>query len=210
MRSCFMMLGLTLSGVFANSALAGNEDPAARTQSLVDAFKSVRKGDDAKPLTAADRQANLTAFTALDGFFDYDRITADAIAPQKANLSADQLQRYKQMFKELIRLVAYPDSGAFLKRAQLTISPAQANGAGQIVAMDCKIPADDIETKVVFTWAKRADGLRVTDVAFDGSSLIKDYQNQFGRIIAKDKATGFIALLEKRLAKEQKERQAIP
>jgi len=205
-----MMLGLTLTGVLATSAQAANEDPAARTHNLIDAFKNVRKGDEAKPLAAADRQANVTAFSTLDGFFDYDRITGDAIAPQKANLSADQLQRYKQMFKELIRLVAYPDSGAFLKRAQLNVSPAQAAGQGQTVAMDCKIPADDIETKVVFTWTKEADGWRVTDVAFDGSSLIKDYQNQFGRIITKEKATGFIALLEKRLAKEQKERQAIP
>jgi ABC-type transporter MlaC component len=189
---------------------AAGEDLSGRTQALIDAFKQVRKAEEGKTLTAQDKQANLATFTLLDTFFDYDRITSDAIAPHKASLSAEQVQRYKKVFRELIRLVAYPDSGSFLKRAQITVNPPENNGATSTVAINAKVPAEDIETKVTFFWTKTGGLWRVTDVSFDGASLIKDYQNQFGRILNKDKAAGFMSLLEKRLTKEQKERQAIP
>ena len=210
MRTLHLSLCLGIAAVFSAVAVADDDDLTARTHALIDAFKQVRKTDEGKILPPADRQANLTTFTLLDTFFDYDHITSDAIAPQKANLTADQLRAYKRMFRDLIRLIAYPDSGSFLKRAQITVSPAQLNGTTGSVAMDAKIPAEDIETKVIFFWNKTGTDWRITDVSFDGSSLVKDYQNQFGRIINKDKATGFMSLLEKRLSKEQKERQAIP
>jgi phospholipid transport system substrate-binding protein len=208
-RSYYLAFWLGVAQALSQTVAAA-EDPAARTNALIDAFKQVRKADEGKTLTAEDKQANLATFSLLDTFLDFDRLTSDAIAPHKASLSEEQLQHYKQSFRELIRLVAYPDSGAFLKRAKITVSPPKLNGATASVTMDAKVPAEDIETKVAFTWSKNGETWRVTDVSFDGASLVKDYQNQFGRIIGKEKATGFMALLEKRLTKEQKERQAIP
>ncbi|MCK5689855.1 ABC transporter substrate-binding protein, partial [Myxococcota bacterium] len=41
------------------------------------------------------------------------------------------------------------------------------------------------------------------DVLFDGASLVKDYSNQFARLIKKNGVDGLIEKMKKRLKKEE-------
>ena len=75
------------------------------------------------------------------------------------------------------------------------------------VPVDAYIAEKDLDITTVFHWRKTAKGWRVVDVSFDGASLVKDYQNQFGRIIRKEGTDAFLNRLQARLEKVQTEMQ---
>jgi ABC-type transporter MlaC component len=179
-------------------------DAKARTEALINAFKKVKVAKEGQTLTEAERKANEAAFVALDGFMDFDRLTTEVIAPHKDKLTPEQLTQFHQLFKELVRMIAYPKSGSAFNDAQYTFAPPtkRADG-GWDVAMTITWPAEDLTVEVAFHWAEASGALRLYDVSFDGDSLIRDYQNQFGRIIEKEGAAGLMKKLETRKAEEQ-------
>ena len=107
------------------------------------------------------------------------------------------------MLEELIRMVAYPDSGAFLNEAKITIGAAKINGNKADVEMEALLEEEDFETIATYHWHKVKKQWKLFDVSFDGDSLIKDYQNQFGGIIKEKGVKGLVDLLNKRHAKEK-------
>ncbi len=199
-------LPLLLSSLLAPAAHAADADPLARTRALIALFEKVQTPADGAAPTAAMREANAATYAALDGFFDREALTTTPIAPHRAKFSDAQAARFGELFWALLRLVAYPDSGAFLREAETQL--AKAGDAS--TRLKARLPKDDLETEVVFHWKPGPDGLRVVDVDFDGASLMKDYQNQFGRLIAKHGVDGLIAKLEARRADEEKKRGALP
>ena len=189
----------------ASEPASTKSGPDARMGQLLDTFKTIKvHASEGAALSAEERKANETAFKAADAYFDFDRLTAAAIAPHKKALSADQLTRYHRDFSALIRLVAFPRSGAFVQQAKVELSPAAIIGKKADVAMHGHMPDDDIDTRIVFKWEDVAGQWRVTDVSFDGVSMVKDYQNQFGKLIKKDGAEGFLKKLQSRLEQERK------
>jgi ABC-type transporter MlaC component len=204
---------LVLVGLFlTSSALAA--DPVAQTSALVTAFKAVKtrpKGS-TEPLSEVDRRANGAAFLALDAFFDYERIAGDAIAPRKAAFSAEQLKKFMADFREVIRLVAYPDSGRALGKATSNIKAGAKRADKKLVDVDMvlRFEGEDSDTKVTFHWVDVGGSWKVYDVSFDGASLVKDYQNQFGRIIDKDKVDGLMKKLQKKLDEKRKDSVVAP
>jgi ABC-type transporter MlaC component len=194
MRSIALVLALLALPLAARAAPA----PAARTEALIAAFQKV-KPDDGR-LAAADRAANERAFAELDGFLDFDTLTAEPIRPHLAKFTPAQKQEFTGKFRQLIRLVAYPDSGSFFRKARRTVGAPRAVGADQVVDVVLRLPEEDLETKVSFHWRPVAGTLRLVDVDFDGDSLVRDYQNQFGRIVEKDGAAGLLRKADDKLA----------
>jgi ABC-type transporter MlaC component len=191
--------------VVALPLAAGAKTPLERTSDLVDAFKQVKVAKEGETLTAADKDANRAVFKKLDDFFDFQLLTTEPLVPHRAKLTADQQTKVKSMFGELIRLVAYPKSGNFLRDAQYKL---KAGPKPDEVTMDASMPKEDFKTSVIFRWKQHAGSWRIVDVSFDGSSLIKDYTNQFGRIIDKDGAEGLVKKLTSRLEKERQKQGA--
>lgn len=193
------------AAALASDPAAGKNSPDTRMGQLLETFKTIKvPASEGAALSAEDRKANETAFKAADAYFDFNRLTAEAIAPHKKSLSADQLARYHRDFTALIRLVAFPRSGAFVQQARVQLSPAAVAGKKADVAMHGHAPDDDIDTRIVFKWEEIGSDWRVTDVSFDGVSMVKDYQNQFGKLIKKDGVEGFLKKLQNRLEQERK------
>jgi phospholipid transport system substrate-binding protein len=132
--------------------------------------------------------------------FDYETFATAAIEPHKAQFSATQLQKYRQVFDQLLRKTVHRQAGAALGDTRYSVGAAQDKGDRSVVEVKAHIPKDDLDTTVQFVWAKKAEAFRIVDVVIDGSSLVKDYSNQFGRIIKKDGVGGLLAKLEKRLS----------
>jgi ABC-type transporter MlaC component len=202
-RFAFLFVALLVAfSAQAAPGPAGAENPVDRTTALIEAFKAVESPAKGEKATAAEAAANRPRFEALDGFFDYDAIVNGAIVGREASFSADQLKRYRASFRDVIRAVGYPGGGRFFKRAAFTVrGGADKEGLGETV-IDASIADEDFTVAVLFRWKKIGDHLRVTDVAFDGDSLVLDYRNQFGRILDKEGAAGLVQRLEKRLAEE--------
>jgi ABC-type transporter MlaC component len=172
--------------------------PLDATKALIENFKSVKRAKKGQKLSAADRAANAAVFAKLDGRFAFERITAEAIRPHKSQLTADQLGIYTKTFRALIRMVSYPDSGGFFRKATYKLADA---GSAK-VNMEANLEEEDIDLEVTFHWAKIGATYKLVDVSFDGDSLVSDYQNQFGRILKKKGADAFVKKFQERHQKE--------
>lgn len=182
-----------LSAVFPALAIAAPDPAVTRTEQMIAAFKKVKSD--------ASTAANASAFSEIDSLISYETITARALEPRATKFTAAQKADFQKKLQELIGLVAYPESGDFFRRAKLTFKPLKTEGAETHVPFTAKLPEEDLEVEVTLHWAKQADGiLRMVDVSFDGDSLVRDYQNQFSKIIDKDGVKGLFQKLEERRA----------
>lgn len=190
------LLALTLLLPIAAQA-ATTFDARGQTEALIVAFKAVKRAEEGQKLSPADLKANEAAFKALDGFLDQAALVHGPLEPHVKAFKPKALEAFKARFWETLRLVAYPNSGAFFESAQYTLSDAKPDGARIQVAMHATLEAQDLETDVIFYWGAAG---RLVDISFDGASLVVDYRNQFGRIIKKKGVEGLIAVLEEKHA----------
>jgi ABC-type transporter MlaC component len=168
-----------------------------RTESLIATFKKVKSGD---KLSAADRKANEQLFGEIDRFMDFESLTSKPIEPRASKFSPKQRGEFADKFRELIRAIAYPDSGGFFREAKLKLgAPAEKAGA-TVVPIDASVPKQDLKTKLEFSWVRRDGTLKIADLSFDGDSLVKDYQNQFARIIDKEGVAGLLKKMDEKKA----------
>jgi phospholipid transport system substrate-binding protein len=204
LQKFFLIIGsLAITIALASSSALALDAPLVRTQALLKTFEGVQSAKPGQAPTDAMKKANAETYKRLDSFFDRDALTAEAIAPYKSKFAAPQLARYGELFWELIRLVAYPDA---LRGAKWSTKLGPQQGDLADVIVHARKEADDLETDVTFRWKHSGDNWRVYDVAFDGASLVSDYRNQFGKIIAKDGVPGLLKKLESRYNDERKKR----
>jgi ABC-type transporter MlaC component len=180
------------------TALAGTPPGALdRTRALVDDFIAVRVAPEGETLDATAVAANEALYRKLDALFDLDALVAASISPHLHRLTTAEAARVTKLFRSIIRREAYRAAGKAFD------GPACEIREGEEGAIDVRRSCDPTSTDPVITffWQTRTDGARVVDVAFDGDSLVKDYQNQFGRILDKEGGTGLIRRLEERAGK---------
>jgi len=199
------LFALWLAASLLAPALAQAAAPAAaptpgkdRTESFIASLKKVKKNDGT--LTEADKAQNARMFGELDGYLDFDTLTVKPIAPRADKLSAAEMASFRSKFRELIRLIAYPNAGGFFRKASLTFEPEAQQGELTLVPIKLKLPEEDMDTEVRFQWAKVGGALKIEDVQFEGDSLIKDYQNQLAKIVDKSGVPGLFKALDDRLA----------
>lgn len=191
-------LGLMVAGALATTPARASE-PKARTKALIETFLQVAKPPKEGALTPEQRQRNCAAYERLDRFFDFEAMISAAIEPHRDRLRPAQLERFKSDFRELIRRLAYPESGDYFRRTDITYGDATVRGESADVVMRAYDPRKDWETVVTFHWVQ--DGAwRLVDASFDGDSLVKDYQNQFGRLIEEHGVDGFLQKVRDKLA----------
>lgn len=205
MKLTLMTLTAVLLLPHAAHAAPATPTPEGQTRALVQAFLAVKTATEAEPLDAVARKANAAAFARLDGFFAWDSLAQAPFAKHRDALSEAQLARLQSAFRDTVRWVAYPDSGDFFRKARWRVDKV----AGNDVTLYASLPAEDVETRVTFHWRKVGDALRIVDVSFDGASLVLDYANQFGRIIAKHGADDLVRRLEERRDQERTARAGL-
>lgn len=192
-----------LAALVPTLALAGlPEDGQKRTQAFIDTLMTV-KSVETGTLPKADVDANQKIFTTLDGFFDWDYLMSEPVKPRIDKFSPAEKEEFTKKFKEVLRLVAYPDSGSFFKKAKYKVSLGKEDGADKVI-VPIEAKKGDIETAINIHFKMLNGALRIYDVSFDGDSLVKDYQNQMVRIIDKGGAKDLIAKIDKRKADLEK------
>jgi len=61
-----------------------------------------------------------------------------------------------------------------------------------------------MEVGLIFHWVQVGKNFKLFDLSIDDASLVKDYQNQFGKIIKEEGADSLVNKLKKRLDEAQK------
>jgi ABC-type transporter MlaC component len=188
------LLSLSLLLPLAAHAEADATAARGRTEALIATFQKLGK----------DPGANRKVFEQLDGFFDYERLTEVPITPIASKFTPAQKAEFSRKFKELIRGLSFGDSGSFFRRAKLTWGAPRAESGEVVVPLDAHDPDQDLDTSIEFRWAGAEGKLRLVDASFDGTSLTKDYQNQFARIVEKEGVPGLLKRLDERRADAEK------
>lgn len=175
-------------------AQAAATSPRALTEQVVATYIAI---NDAK--AGKDKPQGPAAFAALDRYFDYDALSAAPFRSHRKNLKPKQVAELQKTFRVLIAELTHK-SGEKLRKGEVTVSAARKVADTCAVDFAVSRPEDDIESQVTFVWRQGPHGWRVVDVAFDGASVTKDYENQFGRILQKDGASALQKKLSERLA----------
>lgn len=186
--SVLSVVFVTVASVSANAA---NNGPDAKTNALLSYWKTH---------SGIDEDAAAPLPPELADIFDYDQLTESAIEPHRKQFTAEQIGRYTKIFGDLLRRTVHARAGSALGKTDYKVAKSKKKGKATEVEVSAYLPDEDITTRVVFVW-ERASAWQVVDVRIDGASLVADYRNQFGRMINKDGVDGFIAKLERRLAK---------
>jgi phospholipid transport system substrate-binding protein len=190
---------------------AAKIDPKVRTEAFLEQVKTVHAppADENASLSLQERQTNKHVFSKIDSYFDFDRLVGDPIASHRAKLSKEQYKRYSLAFKSLLRMVGYTKASAFLNRAELAVKDPMVIGPKAEVEIHAAVKAEDLETSVKFFWESKKGRWKIVDVSFDGASLVKDYANQFAKVIETEGTEALIKKLEERLQKEQADKAAV-
>jgi len=175
-------------------AQGARPSPKALTEQVVATFRALN--DPAVPSEQRQSAANLQA---LDSFFDFDALSAASLQSHVRNLKPRQRSELQKTFRSLLTVLTHR-SGEQLVKGDVAIGAPKVVDKNCVVEFAVSRPEDDMTSNVALTWQRRPNGWQVVDVAFDGASVTKDYENQFGRILKKDGAEALVAKLKERLA----------
>jgi ABC-type transporter MlaC component len=202
MRTLLLVAALLASPAAVSTARAAAAPGTERTQELIAALMKV-KSEGAKPVKQ-QKALHDRAFAELDEFFDFGTITSKPIEPLGGKITPAEAAMFKSKFQDLIRQVAYSSAGSFLRKAKYNLQPETRKGDALAVPVKLRADDEDLDVNLEFRWEERRGSLRVVDVLFDGDSLIKDYQNQVGKIVAKSGVPGLFKALDERRAELEK------
>lgn len=194
MGNISLIFALILSSATGAQAQGTEPAPRALTQQVVAAYIAL---NDAK--AASERREAPAQFGGLDRYFDYDALSAAPFKGHRKVLKAKELAELQSTFRVLITQLTHK-SGEKLAEGQVTVGAARKFADTCAVDFEVNRPEDDITSQVTLVWRRQTAGWRVVDVAFDGASVTKDYENQFGRILKKDGAQALLTKLKERLA----------
>jgi len=186
------ILFLLACSFLASSFVAAANGPDKQTLAMIEALKQVKK-------------QNTATYKNVDTYINYKLLTSESISPHRSKFSDKQVNKFTTLFEALIRAVAYPQSSAFYEEAKTTYQPAEINGDVAVVISETTIEKEDFEMEIGYQWTKTNGEWLLSDLLIDEDSLVKDYQNQFGRIIEKEGVDGLIKKVEVKLAETEAE-----
>lgn len=200
MKTSFLVALLVLATAGAAFAAPTPKDQTQKLLTYWTADAGAKKAPDGAPTKVLPPE--------LVALFDYDGLVTAAILPHKAQLSNAQHTRYREVFTALLKKTVLEQAGTALADTKIKMLPPRTDAAATLIEVRAEMPNDDVETAVVFTWRQVSGAWKIEDLSIDGSSLVKDYSNQFGRLIKKEGVDGFIGKLEARLAGKRDDKTA--
>src|SRR5882724_9512177 len=185
-----MALTLTSPVLAADSAQEFVQSKQARVTSLLHQ----------SPSSQRDKQIA----AVLDGMMDYDELAKRSLATHWTDLSETQRREFTEVLRRLVQ--------RNYERNIKNILEYRVEYLGEDPASDSVV----VHTRATSTTNVREDpvaidyelgrvgeGWKVLDIVTEGSSLVKNYKNQFHRIIQKDGYDALLKRMKDKLAKNQ-------
>lgn len=132
----------------------------------------------------------------LNGLFDYDKLTKDALAKHYDGLQPEQVAKLKELLQTLV-------AKNYKKHIQKTIDYEikflgdvdAPSGTGKLVRTKVQKKGSKASPVEVNYLLYQKDGVWIVyDIETEGSSMVRNYRNQFGKTIRRD---GFDVLIKK-------------
>ena len=173
--------------------------PQALTTSLFEEAAQIKAPPATGALSKADQASNQKAFAKLDTMIDLNAFAASIMQPHAKHFSKKDLKAIKGDFAETVRLIGFPRAGDLRGKATIEITGTRRSKVPRWLRSSPISRLKRLEVELIFHWSN-GKSPRVVDLSIDGSSLVTDYRNQFGRIIAKEGAKSLLEKIQKKLA----------
>jgi phospholipid transport system substrate-binding protein len=143
---------------------------------------------------------NLQLFKTLDELLDYNALSREALRDHWAGLSSTQQTEFVDLLKQLVER-------NYRKNLESTLDydirylnqTAQSDETIVHTVARSKKNRRAPEIRIDYTLKKNQGAWRVVDVITDGVSLIRNYRNQFNRIINRDGWDELLKRMRKRI-----------
>jgi phospholipid transport system substrate-binding protein len=201
MARSIRQLALFAVGLLTALTLGNRAFAAGSAQEFVKA-KQARVTSLLHQTPSSQRDKQIAA--VLDGMMDYDELAKSSLASHWNDLSESQRREFTDVLKRLVQ--------RNYERNIKNIMDYRVEYLGEDPASDSVV----VHTRATSTTNSRedpvaidyqlgpvGDGWRVLDIVTEGSSLVKNYKNQFHRIIQKDGYDALLKRMKDKLAKNQ-------
>ncbi len=185
--------------VLALSLLVTQVALAASSQSYLEAKQKALMEIIRKPKSAATEKELQTNFDAL---LDYDALARDSLGNEWDKRTPEERQQFQALLTSLVQS-SYTKNLRSTLDYNIVFEKTQPAKKGELVETVAQHKTDNRKEPIHINYlVHQVDGKwRVYDIITEGSSLVKNYNNQFRSIIKKN---GFSDLIE-RMKKKAKE-----
>lgn len=151
--------------------------------------------------TDAARQRRTERLTALlNELLDYEGLSQAALGEHWGARSPEERTQFVALLRQLVER-NYEGNLERILEYEVSYDAERARGEQTIVTTSARSRAQRRQPPVEIEYTLRRDGRRwrVIDVSTDGVSMVRNYHDQFHRIISRDGWAELIARMERRL-----------
>lgn len=196
----------TLLASFVALAAALLVSPAAQAQGTARAFLEARHEEvngilrEEASTDAARQRRSERLNRILNDLLDYEGLSEAALGEHWAARSEEERTRFVSLLRQLVER-NYESNLERILEYEVSYDDERARGDRTLVTTSARSRTQRRQPPVEIEYTLRRDGRRwrVVDVTTDGVSMVRNYRDQFGRIIARDGWAELIARMERRL-----------
>ena len=131
--------------------------------------------------------------------FDVQDIAKRCLGPQWNELTENQRQEFVQLFVELVKRSYQSTLEQQTKDAQFSFDQERIEGENAEVDTRILAPAQGKPITVNYQLHRQEGEWRIYDVVAENVSLVRNYHNQFDRILKKSSYDGLVQALKKKV-----------
>lgn len=135
--------------------------------------------------------------TKVRKFFDFDALAQKSLGTHWYQINYSQRQEYSDLFISLIERSYLSRSKDLVGQYELRFEDEKVTPKKATVK--CVVEKDDVDIDIVYELHRSKGKWMIYNVVFDQVDLVKNYQSQFGRIIAKSKFSGLVNTMRDKL-----------
>lgn len=130
-------------------------------------------------------------------FFDFDTLARESLGTHWHQINRDDQKEYSDLFISLVER-------SYLTRSKTLVGNYELSFQNETIkknksTVDCVVKKDDVDIDIIYHLHKNHGKWMIYNIVFDHVDLIKNYQNQFGRIIEKKEFSGLVSTMRKKL-----------
>jgi phospholipid transport system substrate-binding protein len=132
--------------------------------------------------------------------FDTQELAQRALGENWQKLTEEQRKEFTSLFIELVKQ-SYSDTlKRYSQESQVSFDQERIDGKQAEVQTRISSPAQSAPFSVVYQLHRKGDGWLIYDVVAENVSLVRNYRNQFARIMAKSSGAGLLEVLKQKIA----------
>lgn len=191
----FHIIGLTMAIFLLSGLLAyGQENPTAAVKAMVDEVVSILKKEELKgPARTQERRTLLE--NAVGRSLDYEEMAKRTLALHWRKRTPPEQKEFVNVFHTFLsktyakRLETYSDEVVQYNKVRLK---------GSYAEVQTKVSSANTDLRLDYRLVRKVDRWWIYDIVINGVSLIRNYRDQFSRVIKKSSYAELVTKLRDR------------